>query len=89
MPVHSEVRMHRQNKLTSLKQMQKTEFVSSLILIVRSQDEHPDCSSSRAGESKSELIPSLSLCVFTLLGSKPSHKSHLGFLFCLSYSVQI
>ena len=80
-PVHSVVRIGRQNKLTNLKRTQKTEFVSP-VLVLGGQDEHPGCSSSRAGGSKSELSPfSFSLTVFTSLPSKFSCKCNLDFLF--------
>lgn len=43
-------------KLTNLKKAQKTEFVSP-VLILRGQDEHPGCSSSRSGGNDSKLTP--------------------------------
>lgn len=48
--------MHRQDKLTNLKQRQKTEFVS-LFLVLRNQDELQGYSLTRTAGSESKLTP--------------------------------
>lgn len=50
------VRIHGQDQLTNLKQMQQTKFVF-LLLVFRSQDEHPGYSATRTAGSESKLTP--------------------------------
>lgn len=68
-PVHGEMRICKQNNVTNLKRTQKTELVSS-VLILRGL----------LLQSLKEQIPSISLPAFTSLSSKFSWQSNTDFL---------